>query len=151
MKHRMTRDALDQEIGVLAGLPRFELVERWQALYRADPPKGISRLLLVRAIAYEMQAKRFGELRPATSRRLSKLVHGPAGAESVKTVTPPKLKPGARLVREWNGTSHVVEVIEGGFVWRGERHSSLSAIAHAITGARWSGPRFFGLNLGGAS
>ncbi|MBV1896917.1 MAG: DUF2924 domain-containing protein [Rhodobacteraceae bacterium] len=52
---------------------------------------------------------------------------------------------GGRLTREWNGVTHAVDVIEGGFLWGGQRHSSLSAIARAITGTRWSGPRFFGL------
>ena len=56
------------------------------------------------------------------------------------------LDPGARLVREWNGVSHTVDVTDHGFEWRGERYGSLSAIAREITGARWSGPRFFGLN-----
>ncbi len=143
--------AIEREIDALADLPRADLVERWRGLYRASPPKGISRRVMVRAIAYEMQARRYGGLRPATSRRLLKLVRGPADAKSVKNITLPKLRPGARLVREWNGSTHMVEVVEGGFVWRGERHSSLSAIARAITGARWSGPRFFGLTLGGAS
>ncbi|WP_423827748.1 DUF2924 domain-containing protein [Shimia abyssi] len=57
----------------------------------------------------------------------------------------PALKPGGRLIREWNGVTHVVEVVEGGFLWKGQRYASLSPIARAITGARWSGPRFFGL------
>ena len=57
----------------------------------------------------------------------------------------PTLKPGGRLIREWNGVTHVVDVIDGGFVWNGQRYASLSPIARAITGARWSGPRFFGL------
>ena len=57
----------------------------------------------------------------------------------------PRLKPGGRLLREWSGITHVVDVVECGFVWRGERHRSLSAIAQAITGAHWSGPRFFGI------
>jgi len=56
------------------------------------------------------------------------------------------LKPGARLIREWNGSSHIVEVVEDGFLWNGKRYRSLSAIARAITGTRWSGPRFFGLD-----
>ncbi len=56
-----------------------------------------------------------------------------------------RIAPGMRLIREWNGSSHVVEVVDGGFVWNGKRYGSLSAIARAITGARWSGPRFFAL------
>ena len=55
------------------------------------------------------------------------------------------LKPGGRLLREWNGVTHVVEVTETGFLWNGETWRSLSAIARAITGTHWSGPRFFGL------
>jgi hypothetical protein len=65
-----------------------------------------------------------------------------AGAERKAS---PKIKPGARLLREWNGTTHVVDVLPDGFLWNGTRHRSLSAIARAITGARWSGPRFFGI------
>ena len=57
----------------------------------------------------------------------------------------PTLKPGGRLIREWNGATHVVDVVDGGFLWNGQRFASLSPIASAITGARWSGPRFFGL------
>jgi len=56
------------------------------------------------------------------------------------------LAPGGRLLREWNGVTHVVEVSETGYRWNGTTHRSLSAVARAITGARWSGPRFFGLS-----
>ncbi len=151
MKRPMTGAEFEQEIGALADLPRPELVERWQALYRADPPKGISRPLLVRAIAYEMQAKRYGGLKPATDRRLRMSANGTAKGDHGGRKTAPTLQSGARLVREWNGVNHVVEVIEGGYVLNGDRHRSLSAIARAITGARWSGPRFFGLTPGDAS
>ena len=57
----------------------------------------------------------------------------------------PALKPGGRLIREWNGVTYVVDVVEGGFLWNAKRYASLSPIARAITGARWSGPRFFAL------
>ncbi|NKB59593.1 MAG: DUF2924 domain-containing protein [Alphaproteobacteria bacterium] len=133
---------VEREIGLLADLARSALMERWQATYRAEPPKGISRHLLIRAIAYEIQMKRYGGLKPATDRRLKAIVNGTDNGEHK---APPSLQPGARLVREWNGVSHMVEVTEGGFIWNGNRHRSLSAIARAITGARWSGPRFFGL------
>ncbi len=56
-----------------------------------------------------------------------------------------KVAPGMRLIREWNGSSHVVEVVDGGFLWNGRGYGSLSSVARAITGARWSGPRFFAL------
>ncbi len=71
--------------------------------------------------------------------------NGTANGDHSGRKTAPTLQSGARLVREWNGVNHVVEVIEGGSVWNGDRHRSLSAIARAITGSRWSGPRFFGL------
>ena len=151
MKRPMTSAELEREIDALADLPRPALVERWQALYRADPPKGISRPLLVRAIAYEIQAKRYGGLKPATDRRLRMFANGAANGDHGGRKTAPTLQSGARLVREWNGTTHVVEVVEGAYVWNGDRHRSLSAIARTITGARWSGPRFFGLTSGGES
>jgi len=141
----MTIAKLEREIDALADLTRAELVERWRTHYRANPPKGISRPLLVRAIAYKMQAKRYGDPKPATDRRLSMIAAGMAEGDHGGRKTSPRLQPGARLVREWNGVSHVVDVIEGGFIWNGDRHRSLSSIARAITGARWSGPRFFGL------
>ena len=56
------------------------------------------------------------------------------------------LKPGARLVRAWGGETHEVLVVENGFVWRGKTWASLSVIAREMTGTRWSGPRFFGLD-----
>ncbi len=141
----MTIAKLEREIDALADLTRTELVERWWEHYRSVSPKGISRRLLIRGIAYEMQAKQYGGLRPATDRRLRMIANGTANGDRGGRKATPRLQPGARLVREWNGISHVVEVTEGGFVWNGDRHRSLSAIARAITGARWSGPRFFGL------
>ncbi len=150
MTRQTTSAELEREIGVLADLPRSDLVERWRTFYRTAPPKCTSRRLLVGAIAYAMQAKNYGALKPAVRRQLRKVAHDDANGETINVITRPKLKPGARLIREWNGRTHVVEVIDGGFVWNGERHGSLSAIARAITGARWSGPRFFGLTSGSA-
>ena len=74
----------------------------------------------------------------------------PTQAKGKRRQSRPRLRPGGRLLREWNGVTHVVDVVEGGFLWRGERHRSLSAIARAITGAHWSGPRFFGLQESGS-
>ncbi len=141
---------LEREIEALADLTRAEMVERWRTHYRTDPPKGISRSLLVRAVAYEIQARRYGGLKPATDRRLRAIANGTVNGDHASRKESPRLQPGARLIREWNGVSHVVEVIEGGFIWNGDRHRSLSSIARAITGARWSGPRFFGLTSGDA-
>jgi hypothetical protein len=130
------------DVSMPAELPRTELVARWQTLYGTPPPKGISRRLMVGALAYAHQAKQQGGPSAALSRRLAQLIDGKPLARVPATRT---LKPGARLVREWNGKIHTVEVVEGGYIWNGTCYRSLSAVARAITGARWSGPRFFGI------
>ena len=145
MGQSMTEIEFEGEINKLAALPREELVERWVALHRNPPPKGLGQRLLVCAIGYEMQTKRYGGLKPAVIRRLQKLCDAPTNHAKHNPGTPSRLQPGTRLVREWNGHTHVVEVVDQGFIWNGGRHRSLSAIARAITGARWSGPRFFGV------
>jgi hypothetical protein len=53
--------------------------------------------------------------------------------------------PGTRLIREWHGQTHLVDVLEKGMLYQGRTYRSLSEVARVITGARWSGPRFFGL------
>jgi len=92
-----------------------------------------------RFLAFELQARTSGGLPPAFLARLDRI------AASKDRKSSPRMKPGARLLRAWNGTTHVVDVLPDGFLWNGTRHRSLSAIARAITGARWSGPRFFGI------
>ena len=148
---RETDSALEREIGALADLPRRALLERWQALYRTDPPKGLSRRLLVLAIAYRMQAKRYDGLTPTVRRRLTGNGGGCATPERSKPKATAKLTTGTRLIREWNGVNHVVDVADGHFVWNGVQYQSLSAVARAITGARWSGPRFFAVTSDGGS
>ncbi len=135
---------LEATIRELADLPRSDLMERWRQLYRAAPPKGSSRSLLIRAVAYGMQVKRYGGLKPAVRRQLRKVAAG-GSARAVANAKSAKIAPGMRLIREWNGSNHVVEAVDGGFLWNGARYGSLSAVARAITGARWSGPRFFAL------
>ena len=147
MGRRISGTELEKRISEPADLPRTDLVGRWQELYGCDPPKGTSVDFLVRAIAYEMQAKYYGGLRPAVVRRLDRIAGG-ATEDAPKT---PALDPGARLVREWNGATHTVDVTDDGFEWRGKTYGSLSVIAREITGAVWSGPRFFGLRRRTAS
>ena len=126
----------------LARLDTFErdaLIAAWRQIVKTPLPKGISRQLMVQILTYEAQVQQHGGLKPAVLRRLARWAAGRPQAPA------PRLRPGARLVREWNGVSHVVDVTEAGLMWRGRRYRSLSAVAHAITGTRWSGPRFFGL------
>ena len=157
-----SQSKLEQEIGELANLPRAELVERWLKIYRCAPPKSVKRGLLERAIAWHAQAKHFGGLSPAIRRQLAEIACGssggdivasqPSDAQDTTSVAPTcsrdlvpttSLAAGTRLIREWHGRSHSVDVIEEGFVFEGRIYGSLSAIAREITGARWSGPRFF--------
>lgn len=124
----------------LLAIKRPELVDMWTEAFATAPPYGISQALLARLLAYDLQAARRGGLTQRVQKRLALIRSG----EAPRPATP-KLKPGARLVREWNGVAHVVDVTAAGFEYRGETYRSLSRIAEAITGAHWSGPRFFGL------
>ena len=95
-----------------------------------------------------MQERVHGGLAPATKRRLLSLV-AEIEAKGTEAFDPGiVLKPGARLVREWAGQTHTVIVLEAGFDYAGEHYPSLSKIAAKITGAHWSGPRFFGIRRG---
>ena len=133
--------ALLPDLSALLSLSTPELRARWHALFGHPSPPRLKRDLLIRAIAHRLQENRFGGLKPATRRRLERLA---AGAE-LKPDAGPALRPGLRLMRDWNGETHLVEVTAEGIRWRGASYRSLSAVARAITGARWSGPRFFGL------
>ncbi len=146
----------EEEIGRLANLPRPELVRRWQAIYGRLPPRGIKRPLLERAIAWHLQVKALGGISATHKRILRAALPSTPDLDSddsqvlpVSRPTSPlprgKLRPGARLVREWHGRTHVVNVTEKGFIWNGRQYASISRIAREITGTRWSGPRFFGL------
>ncbi len=119
---------------------RDQLIQDWQRLFRCPVPKGMSTKLLARAVAYQTQAKELGGLSPPTKRHLLKQLQTEGSVRRSKT-----LRPGTRLIREWNGRKHTVDVLDKGFAWNGSVYPSLSAIARDITGARWSGPRFFGL------
>ena len=111
----------------------------WRNLYQAHPPPMIGRDLLILAVAWKLQANRLGGLSSMVQRRI--IAKG-----DVAKARMTKLKPGARLMRAWQGQTHTVLVLDDGFEWQGARHASLSAIARKITGTRWSGPRFFGLD-----
>lgn len=122
----------------LEGLGLEALRAKWRERYGA-PPVLRSPELLAMMLAWRIQAEVEGGLGADTRRALRRPV-------SAQSRAPPQPSGGTRLVREWQGVRHEVTVCEdGGFLYRGERHSSLSRIARAITGTRWNGPRFFGL------
>ena len=135
---------LEEELAALAHLPMAKLRTRWRRLARAEPPAAMSRDLLVREVAYKRQETVHGGLSQALRRRLRFAGQGiedhTAGGDDTLV-----LKPGVRLVREWGGRSHHVVVLDDGLSYAGKRYRSLTEVAREITGARWSGPRFFGL------
>ena len=136
---------METELLRLSGMTLFELRSEWHRRHRSPPPMRLSRDLLVRGISYRLQEGSLGGLSPALLRKLKRL-SADAGAKEEKNAPPPiALKPGTRLIREWQGVTHTVLVHAEGFEWSGKRYASLSIIAREITGARWSGPRFFGL------
>lgn len=128
---------------------RDTLTRTWKALFHAPPPPKISSALIQQILAFEIQAKSFGRLDAKTKRHLAKLQDASKSSHRTgqrpKSNSAAKLKPGAHILREWNGITHRVDVTTDGFLWNAQRFKSLSAIAMAITGTRWSGPRFFGL------
>jgi hypothetical protein len=140
----------ERQIALLSDLSHPDLVARWRARHGSPAPRGMSRRLLLLALAYRIQADAYGDLDARTKRHLNAVTAGTPDAVPPRISAAPVLKPGMRLMREWNGRAHVVDVVDGGFLWNGETYSSLSAIARAITGARWSGPRFFGLRRQGS-
>lgn len=124
--------------GQLAELSRQDLKERWEDIIGLPPPPRIARVTMIRILTCELQWQTSGQSRAVFMKKLERLV---AGAEQEKPIA----NSGARLVREWNGREHVVDITDDGYLWNGRSWRSLSAIAKEITGAKWSGPRFFGV------
>ena len=121
------------------------LRQQWRTLYKAEASPHLSRELLVRAVAYRMQEVALGGLRPGRQRQLRQIAQQFKQNGAANTPPRPELKPGTRLVREWQGRTYEVLVLDGGFSWQNTHHRSLSALARKITGTPWSGPLFFGL------
>jgi len=136
--------AIEAEITHLRSLAIDALRRRWRVVFGRTPPADLSRDLLGRMIAWRLQERAFGGLDQESLRFLEGLAHHGS---------PPRrrLKPGTVLVRDYQGQRHTVTVVPNGFDWQGTTYSSLSAIARAITGTAWSGPRFFALAPGNAT
>jgi hypothetical protein len=150
MKRRaaaLDRDALTAEIASLSKAGIKDLRERWKTLYGKEPSGHIGRSFMIRAIAYRLQEKAFGGLKPSTQRLLARVAEETASGRSSKRPPVRKAETGTILVREWQGATHRVTVLREGVSFKGKRYRSLSEVAREITGSRWSGPRFFGLRL----
>jgi len=134
------------ELAALDKMSPGDLRTAWRRLYRAHPPRSLRRDLIQMAVAWKKQEKALGGHSAATRRQLKDLVLTLETKTDLAKARRVRVRPGARLIREWGGETHEVLVTEDGFSWRGENWRSLSVIAREITGARWSGPRFFGID-----
>lgn len=139
------KSQLVERLAILPTLVISQLRLEWQRLYRSEPPR-VSRDIIMRAIAYRLQEIAFGGLSKATQRRLVEIADGSGAEEQSNAPVSQKPTPGSRLVREWHGRTYTVLVTDDGFEFEGKTYRSLTKIAFEITGAQWSGPRFFGLN-----
>ncbi len=141
---------LEREIAELPSLNLAQLKAKWRERLKQPPPNHVRKQLLVPLLAYKLQEQVYGGLKRETRRHLEKLA---AAYRRNPNRTPriqgsQRIKPGTRLLREWDGKTHQVVVVEGGFEYEGQRYRSLSVIAREITGTRWSGPLFFGIRAG---
>jgi DUF2924 family protein len=140
-------DLAELECCEIAGLvyrSTQELQHVWRTLHHTGPPLGLSRDLIIRGLADKLQQRARGGPSRALQRRLRILAADfEKGTRSVDLHL--SLKTGATLVRQWRGHTHTVLVREDGFEYQGQRYRSLTVIAEQITGAHWSGPRFFGV------
>jgi hypothetical protein len=142
---RSTAEGVVAKLNALEQMDHATLRVEWRRLYRAHPPKRVTRDLLMLAVAWKIQAQTYGGLSAATKRRLADLAATLERDGDVTRGRIARLKPGAKLVREWHGKTHTVIVGQDGYEWTGRHWRSLSVIAREITGGHWSGPRFFGL------
>jgi hypothetical protein len=145
MDQRTVDAAIEAEIDHVRSLGIDELRKLWRLMFGASPAKGLSKDIIARMIAYRLQEEAFGGLDRETVKLLDRLARG-----GKRNGLNRRLKAGTVLVREYQGERHTVTVVPGGFLWQGSTYLSLSAIARAITGTAWNGPRFFGLRVPGS-
>ncbi|WP_439604626.1 DUF2924 domain-containing protein [Shinella sp.] len=161
----MSRSSLAEELALIETLARDDLSARWVKAFGTVAPAGVRLDLLIRGITWDVQTRRLGGLSTVARRLLkaakvdtlrrraqrSKTALGESQAQPLKESyegpngAADALHPGSRIVRDWCGQPHTVDVVENGYVYEGKVYRSLSSIARVITGTNWSGPRFFGL------
>lgn len=139
----MAKDMLS-ELNALLSLKPPKLRTRWREVYRNVAP-DIGPDLMRRGIAYRLQERRQGSLPSSKRRDIERLIRKLGRGDCELTRGAANLKTGTRLVRSWRGKMHHVLVLDEGYEYDCRRYQSLSQIAQDITGAHWSGPRFFGL------
>jgi hypothetical protein len=132
--------AIEAEIERIQSLRPEEVRALWRDTFGREVPKALTRDLVVRTLCWRIQEQAFGGHSPATLKLLASYARGRQAGNRLR-----RLKSGTELIREYQGVRHTVVITGEGFRWRGQDFPSLTAIARAITGANWNGPRFFGL------
>ena len=141
---------LETEIAGLATLSQAQLRAAWRRLHKGQTmPDGLGRDLATRALAWQMQERLHGGVPPARLRELGRLAAQLDVNGELDLARDVKLKPGTRLVRQWHAQTYHVLVLDNGYEFDRRFFKSLTPIAREITGAAWSGPRFFGLKMTG--
>lgn len=135
---------LTKQIASIGKLSRSELKDQWSKA-GFGPPPNLPASLLRTLLAHRMQERRFGGLSASATRDLFRKANSSSNSPSAST----QASPGTRLIREWNGQTIAVEVLEEGYRFGDQVWASLSQIARHVTGTQWSGPRFFGLTKNG--
>ena len=125
----------------LCAMDRIDLRGEWINAFGRTPPKFLSLVFMRKALIWQAQSELIGGLKTATQKQLGSYLAGKKVAKLQISISP-----GTQLISEWNGRRYLVNVTDNGFELDGQTYKSLTAIAHKITGAKWSGPRFFGLN-----
>ena len=138
--------AVEAGVGHIRSLGIEALRQRWRLMSGAAAPQGLTKDIIARMIADRIQREAFGGLDRETVKLLDRLAGGGKPGALNR-----RLKAGTVLVREYQGERHTVTIVPGGFSWQDRTYLSLSAIARAITGTAWNGPRFFGLRVPGNS
>lgn len=147
-KKSAVRHNHDLQLDDLSRTSRAELRELWAQELGDRPPATLGRDVLALAIAYGRQERLYGGLSKPVVRELDRLLERVLREDRNKGIAAPVTplpRNGTVLVREWQGTTHHVTIVNDGFVWNAQTYRSLSSIAHAITGTKWNGPRFFGM------
>jgi hypothetical protein len=145
MAYRIESATLATEIARLRGLGLPELRAVWQKYYGTTAPETLRRDILIRSVAWHIQAAAAGGLKPSTRKYLRQVAEGARCGTVMRGLSVGRIKPGTKLIRVWQDKTHTVMTLADGFEWQGSRYRSLSKIARTITGIRWNGLVFFGV------
>jgi hypothetical protein len=143
-------NSVSTQLASLPHLSKEELCATWKRVFQTSPPRQLRRQLTIRILAYRIQEQAFGGLSKGSCKRLSQIARAVEKDPAAEISAAPAFKPGTRLLRQWRDQSHIVTATEKGYEYQGSHYQSLSEVARLITGTRWSGPLFFGVNPGSA-